>query len=296
MQPNGNGYKKGLHFLDPPKRVVSLVPSMTESMFDLGFGQALVGITDYCVHPAGALGELPRLGGPKNPNLSQILDLHPDLVLGNQEENTPKTVHDLEAAGVKVWVTFPKTVREALDILWTLTGLFHSQPAALRLETLERTLEWSQMARQDRTPTTYFCPIWQETAPDQPAWWMTFNQDTYCSDLLAQMGGSNIFASRQRRYPLAADLGQAEPEAAPGRDTRYPRIQLREVIERQPEIILLPSEPFGFTEENQQQILEWMADTPAVRSGHVHRVDGSLITWHGTRLGLALDALQPLFA
>lgn len=296
MHPNGNGFKKGLHFLEPPKRVVSLVPSMTESMFDLGFGQALVGITDYCVHPAGALGELPRLGGPKNPNLIQILDLHPDLVLANQEENTPKTVHALESAGVKVWVTFPKTVREALDILWTLTGLFHSQSAALRLEILERTLEWSQMARQDRPTISYFCPIWQETYPDQTVWWMTFNQDTYCSDMLAQMGGSNIFADRQRRYPLVADLGQADSEAAVGRDTRYPRVQLSEVIERQPEIILLPSEPFGFTEENQQQILEWMADTPAVRSGRVHRVDGSLITWHGTRLGLALDVLQPLFA
>jgi iron complex transport system substrate-binding protein len=296
MDPNGNGFKKGLHFLDPPKRVVSLVPSMTESMFDLGFGEALVGITDYCVHPAGALGELPRLGGPKNPNLGQILDLHPDLVLANQEENTPKTIHALEAAGVKVWMTFPKTVRNALDILWTLTGLFHSQSAAVRLEILEQTLEWSQMAFQDRQPTTYFCPIWQETVPDQPGWWMTFNKDTYCSDLLAQMGGSNIFADRQRRYPLAADLGQAEPEDTSGRDTRYPRVRLQDVLERQPEIILLPSEPFDFTEEDQQQILEWMADTPAVLSGRVHRVDGSLITWHGTRLGLALDVLQPLFA
>jgi iron complex transport system substrate-binding protein len=296
MDPNGNGFRKGLHFLDPPKRVVSLVPSMTESMFDLGFGQALVGVTDFCVHPEGALGELPRLGGPKNPHVGQILDLHPDLVLANQEENTPKTVHTLEAAGVKVWVTFPKTVREALDILWTLTGLFHSQSAAVRLEILERTLEWSQMARQDRQPLSYFCPIWQETVPDGQPWWMTFNQDTYCSDLLAQMGGLNVFANRQRRYPLEADLGQAEPQEAAGHDTRYPRVTLQEVLNHQPEIILLPSEPFAFTEENQQQILDWMADTPAVRSGSVHRVDGSLITWHGTRLGLALDALQPLFA
>jgi iron complex transport system substrate-binding protein len=296
MDPNGNGSPKGLHFLEPPKRVVSLVPSMTESMFELGFGSALVGITDFCVHPAGALGSLPRLGGPKNPDLDQILNLHPDLVLANQEENTPKAVHALEAAGVKVWVTFPKTVRTALDILWTLTGLFHSQMAALRLEILERTLEWSQMARQERQPVTYFCPIWQETGPDGPAWWMTFNQDTYCNDLLAQMGGLNVFVNRQRRYPLAADLSQAEPQDASGRDVRYPRVRLEEVLESQPEIILLPSEPFAFTEQNQQQILEWMADTPAVRSGRVHRVDGSLVTWHGTRLGLALDALQPLFA
>jgi iron complex transport system substrate-binding protein len=296
MASQSNGFIKGLHFLDPPKRVVSLVPSITESMFDLGLGQALVGITDYCIHPADALGRLPRLGGPKNPNLSQILDLHPDLVLANQEENTPRIVYALEAAGVKVWVTFPKTVRESLDILWTLTGLFHSQFAALRLEVLEQTLEWAKMSNQDHKPVPYFCPIWQETTPDEQTWWMTFNQDTYCNDLLAQMGGLNIFAKRQRRYPLAADLGQAEPQEASGRDTRYPRVPLQEVLEYQPEIILLPSEPFNFTEENQQQIQVWLADTPAVHSGRVHRVDGSLITWHGTRLGLALDVLQPLFA
>jgi iron complex transport system substrate-binding protein len=296
MDANGNGFRKGLTFLDPPKRVVSLVPSMTESMFDLGFGHVLAGITDYCIHPESSVSGLPRLGGPKNPDVDQIIDLHPDLVLANQEENSPKTVQALEAAGIKVWLTFPKTVREALDILWILTGLFSSETAAVRLEVLERTLEWSQMASQERQPVSYFCPIWQETDPDGQTWWMTFNQDTYCDNLLAQMGGLNVFANRERRYPLAADLGQAEPQQAPGRDTRYPRILLQEILECQPELILLPSEPFAFTEENQRQILEWMADTPAVRFGRVHRVDGSLITWHGTRLGLALDDLQPLFA
>lgn len=296
MNKSDNGFKQGLHFLEPPKRVVSLVPSMTESMFNLGFDQALVGITDYCIYPEGALQHLPRLGGPKNPDLKGILDLHPDLVLANQEENTPQTVHGLEQAGIKVWMTFPKTVRAALDILWTLTGLFRSQVAAQHLEVLERTLEWAQMACQDRPTVSCFCPIWQGSTSEGLPWWMTFNQDTYCNDLLAQMGASNIFTDRLRQYPLAADLGQAEPQPASGRDTRYPRVRLQEVLDGQPEIILLPSEPFAFNEKHQQQIQEWMADTPAVRSGRVHQVDGSLITWHGTRLGLALDALQPLFS
>ena len=101
MKKGDNGFKQGLHFIEAPKRVVSLVPSMTESMFSLGFDQALVGITDYCIYPEGALQHLPRLGGPKNPDLSRILNLHPDLVLANQEENTPQTVHGLEAAGIK---------------------------------------------------------------------------------------------------------------------------------------------------------------------------------------------------
>src|SRR5512139_3602968 len=117
-QEEGNGHRIAYHFHGPPKRVVSLVPSMTESLFELGFGETLVGITDYCIYPEERLEGLPRLGGPKNPRLEDIIALQPELVLANWEENTRRTVETLEAAGVRVWVTFPKTVRQALDVLW----------------------------------------------------------------------------------------------------------------------------------------------------------------------------------
>ncbi|MFU8771696.1 MAG: helical backbone metal receptor, partial [Anaerolineales bacterium] len=92
-----NGHKRALHLSSPPKRVVSLVPSMTESLFDLGFGDAVVGITDFCVHPAEHLAGIRRIGGPKKPRLDEIIGLNPDLVLANQEENTPNTVKALES-------------------------------------------------------------------------------------------------------------------------------------------------------------------------------------------------------
>ena len=291
---SGNGHKNALHFQHPPRRVVSLVPSMTESMFDLGLGEFVAGITDYCIYPAEGVAGLPRLGGPKNPKLDEILALKPDLVMANQEENPKELVESLEAVGINVWVTFPKTLRQALDVLWTIVGLYQSRAAAIRLETLELTLDWAEEAVKDRQSWRYFCPIWQSLPEEpsvEPAWWMTFDQDTYMHDLLRLMGGENVFAGRVRRYPLSADLGLTEAEQAGERDTRYPRVTFQEILNADPEVILLPDEPFAYEASQQARLMEMLADTAAVRNGKVFLVEGSLLTWHGTRLARALRDL-----
>jgi ABC-type Fe3+-hydroxamate transport system substrate-binding protein len=293
---SNNGNKLALHFSHPPKRVISLVPSLTESLFDLGFGSSVVGITDYCVHPAEALQGLPRLGGPKNPRLEQIKDLNPDLILLNQEENPRPLIDALVAGGMPIWVTFPRTVREALDILWTLAGVYQSPVAAARIETVERAVKWNTFAVEGNKTTRYFCPIWIGIEGSGTKWWMTFNQQTYAADVLRVLGGENVFANRSRRYPLAADLSQTE-ERDPGEaDTRYPRVILDEIKAAAPDIILLPDEPFQFGEHHRDEICQLLNDTPAVKDGRVHLVDGSLITWHGTRLARAIQELPALFA
>ena len=286
-----------------PQRVVSLVPSMTESLFDLGLGSALVGVTDYCIHPANKLGSLPRLGGTKNPRVADIIALKPDLVLANKEENTREAVEGLQAAGITVWVSFPKTVRESIEGLYKLAEFFRSQSAVMIVKTLEQSVEWAQMAAVAGPRARYFCPIWQDTTKDDQPWWMTFNHETYAHDLLAMFGGENVFAERERRYPLSADLshaGDAETDrdqsTTPERDTRYPRVGLEEVRETAPEAIILPSEPFAFTVEHRTQIIEILGDTSAVQNGRVYLVDGSLITWHGTRIARALQELSSLFS
>ena len=292
-----NGHKHAIHFQQPPRRVVSLVPSLTESMFDLGLGEFLVGITDFCVFPAEGVARLPRLGGPKTARLEEIIDLKPELVMANQEENPKALVEALEAAGIKVWVTFPKTLRQALDVLWTIVGLYQSRGAAIRLETLELTLDWAEEAGKERPHWRYFCPIWQsslEKPSDEPDWWMTFNQDTYMHDLLRLMGGENGFGERVRRYPLAADLGLVDAEPAGERDTRYPCVTLQEILSADPEVILLPSEPFAYDAEVKSRLEEQLAETQAVQSGKVILVDGSLLMWHGTRLARALRDLPGL--
>jgi iron complex transport system substrate-binding protein len=287
---SSNGHRgKALIFERPPDRIVSLVPSLTESLFDLGFGSAVVGITDYCVHPAKSVQDIPRIGGPKTPRVADILALKPELVAANMEENPLAAVEALEAEGVKVWVTFPKTIRQSLDVLWLLVGLFQSRPAAIRLETLEFTVEWAESALEDRKPWRYFCPIWQDESG-----WMTFNRETYVNDVLRLMGGENVFAERDTNNPLKPiDVSGVSLQDS-DKTIRYPHVSLADIQVAAPEVIILPSEPFAFGEAEHLRLKELLPDIPAVRNGRIHCIDGSLITWHGTRLARALRDLPSL--
>ena len=289
----GNGHKVILTFTRAPERVVSLVPSMTESLMDLGLRQALVGTTDYCPLPSDDESVV-RVGGTKSPRVDEIVGLRPDLVLANQEENSRAAVEALEAQGVKVWVTFPRRIPDAIQILWTLLELFRIPRAASRVRTLEVTLEWAARAAGSASPTRVFCPIWASERGDSVPWWMTFNQDTYAHDVLNVAGGLNVFTARERRYPLDADLGLAPAEDPQARDTRYPRVTAQEIVAAAPELILLPSEPYAFGPDEAERVRDLLADTPAVQDDRIVPVDGSLLTWHGTRLARALAELPSL--
>jgi ABC-type Fe3+-hydroxamate transport system substrate-binding protein len=280
----------------PPRRVVSLVPSYTQSLFDLGFGGSVVGVTDYCTHPRNALNACLRLGGPKTVRVEDIRALRPDLVLANREENEREQILALEAAGINVWLTFPRTVASTFAFLADLAGLYADQAALTRMRLLEDGFEWARQAAGFQPPQSYFCPIWQDTDEAGRRYWMTFNRDTYSGDLLDQLGGSNVFAQRERHYPLAADLGDAPTEPPAGRDTRYPRVSLAEVLAAQPEVILLPDEPYDFDPASEAGLRELLADTPAVRSGRVYRLEGRWVTWCGTCIGEAIQEIPGLFA
>jgi ABC-type Fe3+-hydroxamate transport system substrate-binding protein len=279
---------------EPPQRVVSLVPSVTESLFDLNLGNRLIGVTDYCTRPADGVANLPRIGGTKNPDIQRIVNLSPDLVIANQEENRREDVETLEAAGIPVWVTFPRTLREATNLLWQIMYTFDETSMVPRVRLIEYSLDWVEGISRAREHliTRVFVPIWLDPL-------MTFNADTYMHDLLRVCGGTNIFAERERLYPLQADLGQREPLPADdprvqGRDTRYPRVTLEEVQVAQPDVILLPSEPFAFDESH---IPTFAAlDVPAAKNNRVHLVEGDLLTWHGTRLAYALNTLPALLS
>ncbi len=276
---------------DPPQRVVSLVPSVTESLFELGLGDRLIAITDYCVHPATEVARLPRVGGTKNPDISRIIALQPDLVMMNQEENRREDAETLQAAGIPVWVTFPKTVRDAFNLLWSIMDVFDNGTMIERVRAMEWSLDWLERVEHD-PPIRVFVPIWLDPL-------MSFNSDTFAHDLLRVCGGSNVFAERERQFPLKADLGEAQPLAEDdprviGRDLRYPRVTLAEVEAAQPDVILLPSEPFLF-EEAHKAIFSAL-DIPAARSGRIYLVDGSLLTWHGTRMGRAFSVIPALLA
>ncbi len=283
-----------LEFSTPPRRVVSLVPSITESLFDLGLGSAVAAVTDYCTRPPNRVSGLPRVGGTQDPRTADILAQNPDLVIACREENPLQVVEALQRAGVPVLVVFPKSAQQAMEMLWGLAGIFRSDEAGARLQVLQRALDWAGYAAADRIAKRTFCPIWQESG-QYGTWWMTFNQDTYPHDLLSLLGGENVFAERERRYPLEADLGMGQPEPAGERDTRYPRVTREEILAAAPEVILLPDEPYRFSAAERDNLLKELADTPAAQTQRVHLLDGSLITWYGTRLGKALTELADLF-
>ncbi len=296
MGRTSDGLNDGLQalgFKSAPRRVVSLVPSVTESLFDLGAGDRLVGITDFCIHPQDKLGALRRVGGSLSPDLAAIRSLRPDLVIANREENRRQDVEALQAEGLKVWVTFPCTVRAAIDMLWAIVELFRVPQQGVKLSVLETTFEWASLALASQRPSRVFCPIWRDPPAGQPEWWMTINRATYTHDLLRLCGGQNIFADRERRYPMAADLGEAAPELPGLRDTRYPRVSPSEIAALAPETILLPTEPFAFSEAD-RAVFDAYPDLPAVRHGRIHIVDGTLLTWPGTRLAKALAELPSL--
>ncbi len=273
-----------------PQRVVSLVPSVTESLFDLNIGSRVVGVTDYCTRPEAVL-RLPRVGGTKNPNIDAIMALRPDLVIMNREENRKEDADALQTCGIPIWVTHPNTVREALDLLWAMMDVFEEPSMVPRVRPIEITYEWTSNVTVELPPKRVFVPIWRDP-------WMTFNRDTYIHDLLRTCGAENVFADRERRYPLNADLGKREPlpmddSRLKDRDNRYPRITLDEVVAAQPEIVLLPDEPYAFTQADADEIAR--LDIPAAGTGQIHLVDGSLLTWHGTRIAYALRDLPSLF-
>jgi len=284
-----------LTFAEPPQRVISLVPSLTESLFDLGFGNTVVGITDYCIHPSEKLIGCVRIGGTKDPRVRDIITLQPDLVIANQEENSPETIYELENAGIKVWLTFPKTVRQAVDNLWVMVGIFQNKMAALRLEVLERSLDWVISASSERTKKIlYFCPIWQDEEEMGNPKWMTFNRNTYMDNLLDIFGGENIFKDREKWDSDDSDEGENKRYPI-NRDRRYPQVTREEIISGDPDLIILPDEPFLFGETHQEIFYQIFSRCSAAKQRKILLVDGSLITWYGTRLARSLEILPSIF-
>ena len=275
---------------DAPRRLVSLVPSVTEILFDFGRGDQVVALTDYCTEPPAGVTGKTAIGGTKNPDVAAIIDLQPDLVLAVAEENRRVDVDQLAAAGVPVYVFEPRTVRDGIDLLWRVAELLGCRAeVAEHIEAIEHELADTEAVTAARPPVRVFCPIWKDP-------YMTINHDTYIHAMLAACGGDNVFADRQRRFPLAADLGR-QPEAGgqrhEARDRRYPRVSLDEMAVHRPEVVLLPDEPYPFSDADLPDFAPF-ADVPAVRDGRVHLIDGKIVSWYGPRIGRSLRALRRL--
>ena len=252
-----------LVFAQPPTRIVSLVPSDTYSVVALGAAERLVGRTSYCETPAAGHAQI--VGGTKDVDVEAVLALSPQLVLANQEENTRPALEALAAARVQVLVSLPRTVEQGIAHLARIArilGLGADEPARSLLR------RGYALAAAPTATRRAFVPIWMEPL-------MTLNADTFGSDVLARAGIGNAFGDRMRLYPLAADLGKAAPRDAPGRDLRYPRIRLDEIVARHPDLVVLPDEPYVFSVAEEATLRAALPARPFVR------ISGKDLFWSG---------------
>ncbi|HEY5944334.1 MAG TPA: helical backbone metal receptor, partial [Kofleriaceae bacterium] len=261
---------RALIFAHPPQRIVSLVPSDTHSVIALGAGDRLVGRTTYCEHGDG----VPTVGGTKNVDVDAVLALEPQLVIANQEENTRKPLEAL-AERVAVLVSLPRRVDQGIGHLARLARILGIAEQPQARELIKRGYD---LPPKLEATLRAFVPIWMDPL-------MTLNADTFGSDVLARVGVENVFADRERLYPLSADLGKTMPQDAAGRDVRYPRVTHKEIQARGADLILLPDEPHVFSAEDEAQLREVL---PKAR---VLRVSGKDLFWYGA---WTIDALPRL--
>lgn len=266
MSTYTDGLYRELEVKSAPKCIVSLVPSITETLFTFGAGDAVAGVTNFCVEPAAALQTKTTVGGTKTLDVEAIKGLEPDLVIANAEENREEDIRQLVRGGLQVFVTFPRTVAAGINMMRQIaemTGtLDRAQPI---LEEAEETLNEIKTESRTRYRPRVFCPIWRRP-------WMTIGADTYMHDFITVCGGRNIFADRHDRYP---------------------RVELDEVARRLPEVILLPDEPYHFMPKHKEEFAT-RAYVPAVRDKRIYVVEGKILCWYGPRIAKGLRLINDL--
>ena len=247
----GNAFPLSLN----PKRIVSLVPSTTETLYSLGLGENIVGITRYCVHPPIAKANKTVIGGTKKINFQKIQSQKPDIVLGNQEENSKEIFQRLQELGIPSYIAFPQHVNEALLDLKKMGILFQREQQANH---------WIDCIKHNRSkcsskPFRYAYIIWRKP-------WMSLNDQTFISSMLKEIGGENVFAQQSERYFTCS---------------------LTEIVDRQPDVVLLSSEPYPFQQKHIQEFVE-----AGFQPEQIQYIDGEMCSWHGVRMVEAFPYLQ----
>lgn len=239
----------------PPQRIISLVPSQTELLFDLGLDREVVGITKFCIHPSEKFKKSIKVGGTKKLDLNKIYDLRPDLIIGNKEENNKAQIESL-MKDFPVWMSDIKVLPEAIDMIKQIGELTaNSERANIIAEDInEQFLNLEK--KQKKVRTAYF--IWKDP-------YMLAGKQTFIDDILNRAGFENV---------IGVD--------------RYPEISVDQLKNLKPECIFLSSEPYPFKDEH---VKEFKNICPDAR---VFIVDGELFSWYGSRLLLSPAYLRLL--
>ncbi len=239
-----------------PDTIVSVVPSQTELLYDLGLGDKITGITKFCIHPSHLKKEKVIVGGTKNLNIDKIRKLSPDLIIANKEENNPEQIKNLSGE-FPVWTSDIKQLSDALEMIQSIGHLTGTEEKArdltqligMRFEQLDEAVKSYR-----KIPAVYM--IWKDP-------YMTAGADTFIHDILGRSAFTNLFGDKWR----------------------YPQVDPGELKKNPPEMILLASEPFPF---QQKHLSETEKLFPSCK---IRLVDGELFSWYGSRLLKSPDYL-----
>jgi ABC-type Fe3+-hydroxamate transport system substrate-binding protein len=229
-----------------PKKIVSLVPSQTELLFHLGLGDAVVGITKFCIHPAAWRTNKIITGGTKNINFEKISMLNPDLIIANKEENTKKEIEAL-ALMYKVWVTDVSNLEEALQMISDIGSLTQTQIKATEIVDAIRR-QFNCIHQPSEIINTCYL-IWRNP-------YMTIGGDTFIHAMLGKCGLKNIFAAEKR----------------------YPVINISDLSSANCQLLILSSEPYPFKQTHIDEMQVLLPDTKIILA------NGEMFSWYGSRL------------
>lgn len=229
----------------PYKKIISLVPSLTELLFDLGLKDQLVGRTRFCVHPENEVTEVEIVGGTKNPKLERIVELQPDFILANKEENRKEDIEVLKKYS-EVRVTEIDTIQDAILEISALGAKLGVQKEA---RSLVKKITDLMDERPENSPLSAAYFIWKDP-------WMTIGNDTYIHDVLQSYQLTNVY----------------------GNETRYPKTTLDELAVKNPDLILLSSEPYPFKQKHMDEIRK------VCPSSKIELVNGEWFSWYGSRM------------
>lgn len=237
-----------------PKCIISLVPSQTELLIELGLQKELVGITNFCIHPTIELEEIQKIGGTKTPNIELIKSLNPDLIIGNKEENNLNDVENL-SRHFPVWISDVNTFDDNFKLIMDIGNLFDKVSLATSICSAIQD-SWDKLKISETKTCLYF--IWRKP-------YMVAGRGTFINSILSKSGFENIMET-----------------------SRYPSLNECELKNLNPEIVFLSSEPYAFREKH---LKEFKLLFP---SSIIKIVDGELFSWYGPRQKLLPKYLSNL--
>lgn len=242
----------------PPKKIICLVPSITELLHRLELDEEVSGITKFCIHPAAWFRTKTKTGGTKNINIKKILELQPDLIIANKEENIKEQIAEL-AAHFDVWVTDVNSVADAYGMIKDIGTLTGTAAAAKKI-IVDIEKEFAKLpAAAPLIKTAYL--IWRNP-------YMTVGGDTFIHDMMQHCGLQNVFAGQ----------------------TRYPKIDAQAIAASGCSLIILSTEPYPFKEKH---IAELQQQLPGIK---ILLADGEMFSWYGSRMLQMPQYLQSLLS